>query len=358
LTIPQRMKGVHLIGHGGLDQLIYKEDIPVPQPSAGEVLIQVKAAGVNNTDINTRLGWYSKKITSDTNAKDLDSTLTEQDGSWTGTPLQFPRIQGGDICGNIVEVGEDVSKDRIGSRVLVRSMQNNPNSPDRFAMQTMGSERDGGFAEYCVAPAHESFDVHSNWTDVELASTPISYSTAEGMLCRADIQKEKILITGASGGVGSAAIQLAKIRGATIVAQCAQDKSSALKELGATQTVAREDNLAEKLGANSMDAVIDLVGGTQWPQILDILKPGGKYVTSGAIAGPIVDLDLRSLYLKDLTLYGATVNDPYVFERMIQFIEKGQIKPLVSQTFPLKDIRKAQTVFMEKKFVGKLVLIP
>jgi NADPH:quinone reductase-like Zn-dependent oxidoreductase len=104
--------------------------------------------------------------------------------------------------------------------------------------------------------------------------------------------------------------------------------------------------------------VIDLVGGTQWPQILDILKPGGRYVTSGAIAGPIVDLDLRSLYLKDLTLYGSTVNDPYVFERMIQFIEGGQIKPLVSQTFPLKDIRKAQTVFMEKKFVGKLVLIP
>ena len=352
------MAGVLLIGHGGLDQLVFKEDIPVPRPKPGEVLIQVKAAGVNNTDINTRLGWYSKKITSDTNAVGLDSSIADADGSWTGTPLQFPRIQGGDICGNIVEVGQGVDRERIGSRVLVRSMQNNPNSSDRFVMQTMGSERDGGFAEYCVAPAHESFDIRCNWTDVELASTPISYSTAEGMLCRADIQKEKILITGASGGVGSAAIQLAKIRGATIIAQCSNDKSSVLKELGATQTVAREDSLVEKLGANSMDAVIDLVGGFQWPQILDILKPGGKYVTSGAIAGPIVDLDLRSLYLKDLTLYGSTVNDPYVFERMIQFIEKGQIKPLVSQTFPLKDIRKAQMVFMEKKFVGKLVLIP
>ena len=131
-----------------------------------------------------------------------------------------------------------------------------------------------------------------------------------------------------------------------------------LKELGADQTVNRNDDLVSVLGENSVDAVVDLVGGSSWPQLLDILKPGGKYVTSGAIAGPIVDLDLRSLYLKDLTLFGSTVNDPYVFENVIHCIEEGQIKPLVAQSFPLKEIHKAQTVFMEKKFIGKLVLIP
>ena len=359
-NIPKLMSGVYLTGHGGLDKLVYREDIPVPIPQAGEVLIEVKGAGVNNTDINTRLGWYSKKVTSDTNAGGTEglSEVDDDDASWSGVPLQFPRIQGGDICGRIVQVGEGVEQDRIGTRTLVRSMQNIPTKDNPLAMQTMGSEVDGGFAQYCVAKAKESFPINCDWSDIELASIPISYATAEGMLCRANIEKETILITGASGGVGSAAIQLAKVRGAKIIAQCAPDKASTLKELGVYHTVNRNDDLVSVLGENSVDAVVDLVGGSSWPQLLDILRPGGKYVTSGAIAGPIVDLDLRSLYLKDLTLFGSTVNDPYVFENVIHCIEEGQIKPLVAQSFPLKEIHKAQTVFMEKKFIGKLVLIP
>ncbi len=357
--IPKKMSGVYLTGHGGLDKLIYKEDIPIPSPKSREVLIEVKGAGVNNTDINTRLGWYSKKVTSDTNAGGSEGlNEVDDDGSWGGIPLKFPRIQGGDICGYIVQVGEGVDPARIGERVLVRSMQNAPLSDNPLAMQTIGSEIDGGFAQYCVTKSHESFPINCNWSDIELASIPISYSTAEGMLCRADIQKETILITGASGGVGSAVIQLAKIRGATIVAQCSPEKASTLIHLGANQTLNRDEDLVKVLGNNSVDAVIDLVGGGSWPQLLDILKPGGKYVVSGAIAGPIVNLDLRSLYLKDLTLYGSTVNDPYVFENVIRYIEEGKIKPLVSKSFPLKDIHKAQKVFMEKKFIGKLVLIP
>ena len=348
------MSGVYLTGHGGLDKLVFKEDIPVPIPKSGEVLIQVKGAGINNTDINTRLGWYSKKITSETNTVEIES----DNGSWNGIPISFPRIQGGDICGNIIQVGEGVDSTRVGERILVRSMQNSPASKNSWAMQTIGSDFDGGFAQFCVAKSNESFPVNCDWSDIELASIPISYSTAEGMLCRADIQKEKILITGASGGVGSAAIQLAKLRGATIIAQCSPDKASALKELGADHTVNRYDDLVQVLGMNSVDAVVDLVGGKSWPHLLELLKSGGRYVVSGAIAGPIVDLDLRNLYLKDLTLYGSTVNDPYVFENVIRYIEEGQIKPLVSQSFPLQDIKKAQNVFMEKKFIGKLVLVP
>ena len=356
--IPKKMSGVYLTGHGGLEKLVYKEDIPVPTPKSGEVLIKVNGAGVNNTDINTRLGWYSKRVTSDTNSTG-DEGLVEfncEDASWTGAPLQFPRIQGGDICGRIVQVGEGVEPKCIGSRVIVRSMQNSPNSNNPFAMQTVGSEIDGGFAQYCVTLAKEAYPVNCNWSDIELASIPISYSTAEGMLCRANIKNEKILITGASGGVGSAAIQLAKIRGASIIAQCSPHKASDLKTLGANHTVNRDDDLLKVLGKNSVDAVLDLVGGSCWPQLLDILKPGGKYIVSGAIAGPVVDLDLRSLYLKDLTFYGATVNDPYVFENIIRYIEEGQIKPLVAKSFPLIDIQKAQKKFLEKKFIGKIVI--
>ena len=240
------MSGVYLIGHGGLDKLVFKEDIPVPIPKSGEVLIQVKGAGINNTDINTRLGWYSKKITSETNTVEIES----DNGSWNGIPISFPRIQGGDICGNIIQVGEGVDSTRVGERILVRSMQNSPASKNSWTMQTIGSEFDGGFAQFCVAKSNESFPVNCDWSDIELASIPISYSTAEGMLCRADIQKEKILITGASGGVGSAAIQLAKLRGATIIAQCSPDKASALKELGAEHTVNRHDDLIQVLGMN------------------------------------------------------------------------------------------------------------
>jgi NADPH:quinone reductase-like Zn-dependent oxidoreductase len=118
--IPQFMSGVYLTGHGGLDKLVFKEDIPVPIPKSGEVLIQVKGAGINNTDINTRLGWYSKKITSETNTVEIES----ENGSWNGIPISFPRIQGGDICGNIIQVGEGVDSTRVGERILVRSMQN------------------------------------------------------------------------------------------------------------------------------------------------------------------------------------------------------------------------------------------
>ena len=354
--IPKKMSGVYLIGHGSLDKLIFREDIPVPTPNSDEVLIEVKGAGINNTDINTRIGWYSKKVNGGSDIEiDEDDKI---DGSWSGVPLNFPRIQGGDICGNIVDVGNNVNFNRIGERVLVRSMQNLPNSNNPFEMQTIGSEIDGGFAEYCVTKANEAFPINCNWTDVELASIPISYSTAEGLLNRANIQEETILITGASGGVGSAVVQLAKIRGANIIAQCSKEKSNVLKKLGSKKTICRDDSPLKTLGKNSVDAVIDLVGGDQWPQLLDIIKPGGKYVTSGAIAGPVVDLDLRTLYLKDLTLFGSTVNDPYVFENVIKYIEQGKIKPLVAKTFPLKDIQKAQKTFIDKQFVGKLVLIP
>ena len=356
--IPKKMSGVYLTGHGGLEKLVYKEDIPVPTPKSGEVLIEVKGAGVNNTDINTRLGWYSKKVTSDTSAGGEEGlvAVNSEDASWTGVPLQFPRIQGGDICGYIVQAGEGVDPQCIGNRVIVRSMQNSPKSNNPFAMQTVGSEIDGGFAQYCVAIAKESYPINCDWSDIELASIPISYSTAEGMLCRANIQNEKILITGASGGVGSAIIQLAKVRGATVIAQCSSEKASDLQALGADQTVNRDDDLVKVLGNDSVDVVLDLVGGSSWPQLLDILKPGGKYVVSGAIAGPIVNLDLRSLYLKDFTFYGATVNDPYVFENVIRYIEEGQIKPLVAKSFPLIDIHKAQKTFLEKKFIGKIVI--
>ena len=355
IKIDSYMHGVHLIGHGGFDKLIYRDDLPIPIPNENEVLIQVSAAGVNNTDINTRLGWYSKKIIQETNqGGDKGFQELENDsGSWSGEGLAFPIIQGADVCGHIVKVGKSIDDSRIGERVIVRTMQNN-----YLGMKTMGSEIHGGFAQYTCVDSNEAFLINSNWTDIELASIPCSYSTAEGMLQKASAGKENILITGASGGVGTAAIQLANLRGANVIAQCSKEKAEDLKKIGAHKTIDRNDSLVQSLGKNSIDLVVDLVGGIQWPQILETLKSGGRYVVSGAIAGPIVELDLRTLYLKDLTFYGSTFNHVNVFYDLINYIERNKIKPIIARTFSLKDIKLAQEMFLEKKFVGKIVLVP
>ena len=352
------MKGIQLIGHGGFDKLVFNKDIPNPIPKDDEVLIKVSAAGVNNTDINTRIGWYSKSVTTNTNdggEKGFKAT-NDKDATWSGNALKFPRIQGADICGKIVSVGKNVDQSRIDERVIVRSMQSDPDNLDKISSYVIGSEIDGGFAEYVAARSLETFKVNSNWSDVELASIPCAYSTAEGMLHRVELKDEKVLITGASGGVGSAAVQLAKRRGAYVVAQCSKSKFDEIKKIGADEVVDRDENLVTKLGSNEFDVTVDLVAGNNWQKLLDILKSGGRYVTAGAIAGPIVNLDVRTLYLKDLTFYGCTYQPVEVFKNLTKYIESNEIKPLVAKTFPLEKIVDAQKEFLSKKFIGKIVL--
>ena len=357
--IPKTMHAVMLTGHGGIDMLVYKTDVEVPLPKADEVLIRVKASGVNNTDINTRIGWYSKSVTSDTNkggASGLEDAK-KNDSSWSGKPLKFPLIQGADVYGEITAVGSDVRPSRIGESVLVSTMQENPDASENSCW-TLGSECDGGFAQYIAVRSSEAFVINSDWSATELASIPCAYSTAEGLLHRSQVEKETVLITGASGGVGSAAIQLAKLRDATVIAQCAREKSEEVLQIGADKIVFRDRDLVAEIGSDAVDVVIDLVGGSSWTQLLEIIKPGGRYATSGAIAGPIVELDLRTLYLKDLTLYGCTFQPKEVFRNLIKYIEDNKIKPLVAKSYPLMEIKQAQLDFLSKKFTGKLVLVP
>ncbi|UTW13087.1 alcohol dehydrogenase family protein [Marinobacterium rhizophilum] len=359
--VPKFMTGVQLTGHGGLDKLQYRQDLAVPQPGAGEVLIRVGAAGINNTDINTRIGWYSKGVSgaTDQGAAQGFDTVRDDDGGWAGVPLEFPRIQGADCCGEIVAVGSQVDAARVGQRVLVRTMQSAPDTQEDYQCVTYGSEFDGGFAQYAIARSSEAFAVNSDLGDIELASFPCAYSTAEGMLERAQLQAgERVLITGASGGVGSAAVQLARRRGAYVIAVCGAQKRDDVLALGADEVIARGDNLVTALGADSVDVVVDLVAGPQWPQLCDVLRRGGRYAVSGAIAGPLVELDVRTLYLKDLTFLGCTWQPKKVFENLIGYIERGEIRPLVAKSYPLEQIVAAQEAFMAKTFTGKLVLVP
>ncbi|EPM7911656.1 alcohol dehydrogenase family protein [Vibrio alginolyticus] len=344
-TIPKVMKGVQLIGHGGPDMLRYRDDLPVPVPSPDDVLIQVAAAGVNNTDINTRTAWYSK------------NDANSMDASWSGDALSLPRIQGADVCGTIVAVGENICPSRIGQRVLIEPCITRFHSQALSSPWYFGSECDGGFAQFTVVDSKHAYAVNSSLSDIDLASFPCSYSTAENMLVRSNVTaSDTVLISGASGGVGSAAIQLAKARGAYVIAIASPEKKEQITALGANQVIPRDANLTATLGENSVDVVIDLVAGEQWPQFLQVLKPGSRYAVSGAIGGPIVELDVRTLYLKDLALFGCTVLASEVFGNLVRYIEQNAIRPLVAESFPLNQIGQAQEVFSRKQHIGKLVL--
>ena len=351
------MRAVLLTGHGTFDRLELRDDVPVPEPAAGSVLIRVAAAGVNNTDINTRIGWYDPEVAAAT-AVHSDSVGAggRADISWSGAVPLFPRIQGADACGRIVEVGDGVGRGRIGERVIVEpvfgDMTDVSTAPVYF-----GSEVDGAFAEYTVVPSRHAVCVDCDWTDAELASIPCSYSAAENMISRARVAAgDAVLVTGASGGVGSAVIQLAKRRGAHVVAVAAEAKHDELEALGADVVLQRDADLSRTVGPHGVDVVIDVVGGPTWSQLLGVLRPGGRYAVSGAIAGPVVELDLRTLYLNDLTLFGCTVLDPGVFGNLVGYIERDEIHPMVAATFPLRDIVAAQRLFLTKQHVGKIVL--
>jgi len=357
--LPRTMSGVVLTGHGGFDKLEFRHDLAVPPPGKGEVLIKVAASAVNNTDINTRIGWYSKVIRSGTEVGGAAGFAATEDGdaSWTGQALKFPRIQGADCCGRIVAVGEGVDSRRIGERVIVRNMLRSYVDFRPFECWTFGSECDGGFAQYAKAPARETYKVDCAWTDEELASIPCAYSTAEGMLHRAQVKSgETVLITGASGGVGSAAVQLAKRRDAKVIALCGASKAQQVLALGAAQVLARDANLLESIGRACVDVVLDVTAGAVFPQLLDVLKRGGRYAVAGAIAGPIVELDVRTVYLNDLTFYGCTFQEECVMQNLVAYIERGEIKPHIGKVYPLSDIVQAQQDFLSKSISGKLVL--
>ena len=353
------MKAVVTTGNGGYDRLVWC-DVPVPQPGPGEVLLRVLAAGVNNTEINTRLGWYSASVTAATGAAAVaeeEQPTHKIDGGWNeATP--FPFIQGTDCCGRVVEVAPEGDPGLLGRRVIVRSCMR-PHGFGSMENRWMGSDFDGAFAEYVKVPATEVFEVRCNWTDIELATIPCAYATAENMLHRSRAAAgEHVLVTGASGGVGSAAVQLAKRRGARVTAIVAASKADHVLGLGAERVIDRHDDVVALLGEESVDLVVDNVAGPHFAAMLKVLRRGGRYTSSGAIGGPIVSLDMRTFYLKDITLVGCTAWDEPVFPNLVGYIERGEVRPLVAATFPMDRIAEAQRKFLEKRHVGKFVLIP
>lgn len=344
------MQAMLLTGHGGVDRLIASE-VPIPTAGPGEVLVRLGGAAVNNTDINLRVGWYSKSVVEATETT-AHGEADARDAGWAGNALHFPRIQGADGVGHIVAVGAGVRTERIGSRVII-----DPILRLGSTIQYFGSDTPGSFAQYTCVPDANAVAIRSHWSDPELATFPCSSLAALHLISRAQVQAgQRVLITGASGGVGTAALQWAVARGAEVTAVADASKSTALETLGAAAVLPRHQRASQVFGESAFDAVIDVVGGTAFPDLLNVLRPHGQYATAGAIAGPVVELDLRTVYLKDLTLHGCTIPPVGLFADLVRAIEDGTLSPLVAATYRLSDLGEAQQAFLRKRHVGKIAL--
>jgi len=328
--------------------------------------VRVGACGLNNTDINTRTGWYDSVV--ETSVSEHLGVHGRDDGaasSWNRSSVDFPRIQGAAVVGRIAAVGDGVDSGRLAERVLVDPSVRDADLPARAQLvEYLGSERDGGFAEYVVVPSLNALTIDSTLSDAELATFPCSYDTAEEMLERAGLAKgETIVVTGAAGGVGTALIQLSLVRGAHVVAIAGAGKEARLRELGAHEFVARDtDDLrgdVERIvGERAVDVVADVVGGDMFDALLKLLCRGGRYTTAGAIAGPTTQIDLRDLIYKDLEMYGITNPTADTFARLVDLVQAGHVQPLLEEAFPLADLTSAQAKLLKRAHVGKYVVVP
>ncbi|QKS70328.1 zinc-binding dehydrogenase [Paenalkalicoccus suaedae] len=343
------MRAVEVVGYGDVDKLEVVERA-VPEPKEDEVLIKVKACAINNTEIWMREGAYG----------------TDSKSGWKPEGVQFPRIPGSDITGVVVKAGDAADTDLVGKDVVLFPFTSSGASGfEHIAndMSFIGSEYDGGYAEYVVWPADLCYDMPlADYTESAVFS--VSGLTAWHMVEQIGAKPgETILVTGANGGVGSLNIQIAsRVFGAKVIAvvgDMALEKK--MKELGASYVVSykSEELIDDILAWNQgpVDSVLDVVGDALFATSLHVLKNGGKYCISGSAGGQKTELDFRTLYLKHITMYGSVLGTREEFEKMLQAISEGKVKPVIDRTFPLEKAREAQTYFKESGKVGKVVLL-
>ena len=341
--LPSVMEAAVTVGHGGPEMIEFRTDVPTPRVAPGAAVVRVTAAGVNNTDLWSREGRYGT-------AADPDAVA-----GWRGVPLAFPRIQGIDVAGIVSAVGDGVDEALVGRRVIV-----DPTVAEVGGVPTgfIGSEVDGGFAQFFVGTVDQLHDVETSALgDAELACLPTAYGTALGMINRAGCAAgERVLVTGASGGVGLAATQLAIARGCEVIARTSESKVEIVRDQGVAEVSVR--NLDDMADLDEVDVVVDVVGGDEFGVLIDRLRDEGRLVTAGAIAGPVVELDLRRLYLRRRMIIGSTMHTRADFTELAALARDGAVRPIVAEVLPLRSIAAAQRRFVAKDFVGKLVLDP
>lgn len=349
MGVAETMRAMRITGHGG-PEVLERAEVPVPAPEDGEVLVRVAAVALNNTDLWTREGAYGSP--EDPGAR----------SGWRG-PLEFPRIQGADVAGRVVATGGGVDQGLIGRRVVVDPAIYDGDGPDANPVGLMGSERDGGYAEYVTAPAKRVHDVtDSPLTDDQLAALPTAYGTALGMIERGGLREgETVLVSGASGGVGIALIQIARARGARVVAVSSGTKIEPVREAGAHAVVDRAGDIADQIRAaapEGIDLALDVVAGDLISDCLPLLREGGRWVVAGALGGYGVHIDVRRLYLHNAQLIGSAMHTPTHFGLLMDLARRGDIRPVVAPPFPLEEAARAQEELARRAHVGKIVLRP
>ncbi|MFJ4467101.1 zinc-binding dehydrogenase [Streptomyces sp. NPDC089424] len=349
MSVSQSMRAVRITGHGGPEVLEVAE-VPVPVPRTGEVLVQVGAVALNNTDLWTRQGAYGRP--GDPQAL----------SGWRG-PVDFPRIQGADVAGRVVAVGPRVAESVLGRRVVVDPALYDSEGPDAHPVGLMGSERDGGYAEYVTSPVERAHDVTgSALTDDQLATLPTAYGTALGMIERGRLrQGETALVSGASGGVGLALVQLARARGARVLALSSGPKIDAVRAAGAHAVVDRSGNVAEQIRAaapDGVDVALDVVAGELVQEGLPLLREGGRWVVAGALGGYDVAFDVRRIYLHNAQVIGSSMHTPAHFDLLMGMARRAEVQPVVAATYPLEQAARAQEELARRGHVGKIVLHP
>lgn len=365
--LPDAMAAMLLTGHGGIDKLVYRQDVPVPRPAHGEVLVQVIATAKNNTDRKAREGLYPTKDKGDTTSFQIGGAPT----------LTFPRIQGADVAGRVVAVGEGVSEERIGQRGLLDFNIYADDRPDiNLTPDYYGHGADGGFAEYVAVPSAQFHTVDNpELADAELAAMGMcSYQTALHMLNAANVQAgERVLVTGASGGVGTALIRLCRIMGAIPYALSQPDKAASLMALGAEAVLDRTDmeDFTEKVKALTqgapIDAVMDLVGGEMTDRFIDTMifdmtrrTTYPRLSIAGASGGNLSEIMWTRIYLYQVQIFGVSHGTRDEAEQLVAWIRTGQLTPVLHAAFKLSELHDAERYFVNRNsnYLGKIVIVP
>ncbi len=366
-AIPAAMAAMVLTGHGDVDKLVYRDDVPVPTPGPGEVLVRVTATAKNNTDRKAREGLYPTKEKGEVTSFAMGGEPT----------LTFPRIQGADIAGRVVAVGEGVDAARIGERGLLDfNLYPDARRDINLTPDYYGHGADGGYAEYVALPADQFHRVpNPELRDAELAAMGMcSYQTAYHMMTSARVASgERVLVSGASGGVGTALIQLCRIVGAIPYAVSQPEKAEALKALGAEAVIDRGDlpTFVERVlaatGGAPIDAVMDLVGGEMTDRFIDTMIQDMTARTSyprlsiaGASGGNVSEIMWTRIYLYQVQIFGVSHGTREEAEQLIAWIREGRLKPVLHGAFPLSELHAAERYFVNRgsNFLGKIVIVP
>jgi alcohol dehydrogenase len=335
------MKAMIVREHGDLGRLVYDEQFPDPRPGPGEVVVAVRATSLNYHDVFTLRGM-------------------------PGITIPMPAIMGLDVAGEIDELGPDVEGWRVGDRVLIDPI-------DRRRGGLMGETIHGGLAERCRAGAHQLIPIPAGVSFADAAALPVAYGTAHRMMVTQGrvAAGERVLILGASGGVGTGCVFLARMAGATVVA-CASSESKAkrLYELGADHVIdyARGDFMAEvhaRFGKphrrgfeGGVDVVVNFTGGDTWVPSLRCLRRGGRLLTCGATAGFDPKTDIRYIWTFELQVLGSNGWTPEDLVTLLQMVAGGRLKPVIDRVVPLAEAREGLRLLADREVIGKVIVVP